>query len=288
METKWEDRCYLTMTLLSKTDVVEALRSRPTKFYVYILRKPNGVPFYVGKGCGNRVFQHEREAFISIEKNHKLNIIRKHANPANGGYLRYDIEFFESEDEAHIFEKQLIKEIGRHDLRLGPLANQTDGGEGTSNPSLESLDRRLRTLGGLSDNPSRRAANEYFNSLFGEEQASVPIKPTNQFKFNPLAPSVKSIRPTLRMAKALVASAIANDVLLTVGARIPRKLNYRGEEFGIENGCGCEMIKAGLVQTSFSSDPLSQQLILTSVGLNFLRSQFGDNKLRDFGILEPE
>jgi hypothetical protein len=30
--------------------------------YVYVLRRPNGRPFYVGKGYGDRVFQHENEA----------------------------------------------------------------------------------------------------------------------------------------------------------------------------------------------------------------------------------
>lgn len=32
------------------------------KYYVYTLARPDGTVFYVGKGCGNRVAQHEQEA----------------------------------------------------------------------------------------------------------------------------------------------------------------------------------------------------------------------------------
>ncbi len=31
-------------------------------FYVYLLMYPDGISFYVGKGTGKRVFDHEREA----------------------------------------------------------------------------------------------------------------------------------------------------------------------------------------------------------------------------------
>ena len=50
-----------------------------------------------------------------------------------------DIEIIDAidEDHAHFMEECCIQVIGRKDLKLGPLLNQTNGGEGTSNPSEE-------------------------------------------------------------------------------------------------------------------------------------------------------
>src|SRR5690242_9527661 len=48
-------------------------------FYVYILRRPDGRPFYVGKGIGDRVFAHENEARHPNDwrsNAYKLNVIR--------------------------------------------------------------------------------------------------------------------------------------------------------------------------------------------------------------------
>ena len=40
----------------------KAFLTEQSQHYVYILRRPDGRPFYVGKGYGPRVFQHENEA----------------------------------------------------------------------------------------------------------------------------------------------------------------------------------------------------------------------------------
>lgn len=57
----------------------KAFLSGQPAHYVYILRRPDGRPFYVGKGYGPRVFQHENEARHPnnrLSNAYKLNVIR--------------------------------------------------------------------------------------------------------------------------------------------------------------------------------------------------------------------
>ncbi len=111
-------------------------------YHVYVLCRPNGTPFYIGKGKNKRVFQHEREAKLSNNLSHKLNVIRK-IYQENGELLYAFAGFFENEIDAFVAERNLIQSVGRYDLGKGPLTNQSDGGEGPSNPSEESLLRRV-------------------------------------------------------------------------------------------------------------------------------------------------
>src|SRR5229473_225113 len=120
----------LTEFLMDTAAVRNAIRiCRP--FYVYVLHRPNGEPFYVGKGVADRVFDHEAEARNTLRLTHKLNVIRNLHRAGLVVHYRLDASF-EDESEALAHERFLISKIGRHDLKLGPLTNQTDGGEGTS------------------------------------------------------------------------------------------------------------------------------------------------------------
>jgi hypothetical protein len=126
-------------------------------FYVYIYLNPlkpgkysycNGniefdhEPFYVGKGQGERYLDHLGEAEDTEDQktgegnHHKRNIIRKIWRETGEDPI---IIFYEEaliELVAFHIEILLIAKIGRHDKKLGPLANLTDGGEGqTGNPN---------------------------------------------------------------------------------------------------------------------------------------------------------
>lgn len=97
--------------------------------YVYILRRPDGRPFYVGKGVGDRAFQHENEARHpnNYKSNaHKLNVIRSIWR--DGAAIRYEIDFW-GEDAQAAYEREcaLISTLGRlHEG--GPLTNRHPGG----------------------------------------------------------------------------------------------------------------------------------------------------------------
>lgn len=99
-------------------------------FYVYVLARPNGQPFYVGKGKGRRIHEHERMA-RSGHRCHKCSIIRKIWSQG-GEVQRYIVFEAENEDEALAYEQEIIALHGR-----ALLVNCTDGGEGIPNPSQE-------------------------------------------------------------------------------------------------------------------------------------------------------
>jgi len=150
------------LQFMNRDDAASRLRSNRWTYYVYVLGTSGGVPFYVGKGTRPRVFQHEAEARNTNRRTHKLNVIRKLHR--QGIPVLYALpNGFEHEADSLRAERDLIAAIGRHDLGTGPLTNQTDGGEGPSNPSEESRRRHLASLGGNAEDP--RAASSMNSSM---------------------------------------------------------------------------------------------------------------------------
>lgn len=109
------------------------------KYYAYVLldpRKPGRyeygpyrvayLPFYVGKGTGNRTDHHTR--YLERKNDFKARIIRKILAAGLQPIVRKKEGL--TETQAFSLEKKLIRIIGRHPL--GPLTNLTNGGEGAS------------------------------------------------------------------------------------------------------------------------------------------------------------
>jgi hypothetical protein len=98
-------------------------------YYIYFHINPlKNEIFYVGKGKGNRAYY----------KKDRSDFWNKISNKY--GYIVDIVEEDLNEEEA--FEREIfyIKKIGRRDLGLGPLVNQTDGGDGVI--SLITANRR--------------------------------------------------------------------------------------------------------------------------------------------------
>lgn len=252
--------------------------------YVYVLCRADGTPFYVGKGVGSRVFHHEAEARTTERLTHKLNLIRACAR--RGEPIGYCIESsFTEEADAHARERELIALFGRHDLGLGPLTNQTDGGEGVSNPSEESRERRRQNLWGeQAEDEERRAANRFFQHICAVQ--SVPVKPLSRFKPERLFANREKFAMSRRQAAALAASAIANRILLDAGACLPRLLTVNGVPMAIENGVGRDILSSQMADLAGGS-PGSENLRLTDSGFKFVKSALNKELLLGAGILLP-
>ena len=123
--------------------------NKPEKYYVYVHYRPgDDIPFYIGKGCGNR-------AWSKFGRKNPLwhNIVKK-----NGGFdTRLLLENLEKTTALRM-EAMYINAYGRRDQGKGPLANLTDGGEGGSGckQSAETIAKRVSKLKGQKRNQEFR------------------------------------------------------------------------------------------------------------------------------------
>jgi hypothetical protein len=124
------------------------------KFYVYeLVDSRDHLPFYVGKGTGNRVNKHENNARNGIDT-----VCCKHIRNIweNGGQVEHSIIFkTDNEADAYSKEKERIEEIG-----IGNLVNIVRGGGATLSPEVaKSIAERIsRALTGkhLSEESRRK------------------------------------------------------------------------------------------------------------------------------------
>lgn len=104
-------------------------REQPTvrSFYVYVLFDWSGVPRYIGKGKGDRLFKHFKE--IGTTNWRKREFIDKTRHTL-GEIPHVKIRENLTEKEAFEVESSLITALGRLETGTGPLTNMTDGGDG--------------------------------------------------------------------------------------------------------------------------------------------------------------
>ena len=258
-------------------------------YYVYILRRPDGQPFYVGKGINDRVFSHENEARHpnSPKSNiYKLNVIRSIWKTVR--QIKYEIDFLtQNEDAAYSREAELIAKFKRlHEG--GPLTNLAAGGGSTGSPAPISLEKHSATLGGIpDDNPERATLNRFVLAI--ASMGSVVVKPVGQFHPRPTQryPS-KSMSPTLRQAVALAASATANGVSINGQCVIPRKMGFEGVDGLVENGVSCDILTSGLATVIGAPEAEDERFSLSASQSRTVAGLIGYKKCINLGILSDD
>jgi hypothetical protein len=152
-----------------------------TDFYVYVLFRENGIPFYIGKGRRNRWIMHEWEASHG-RKGHRFNIIRKMQAK---GFSIPKVKLHEGllEDVANAYEIALIAAIGR--MPVGPLVNLTAGGEGASGIPMKPHVRAMLSARQKGKSPSPEIRSRISASLKGRPLASSTRAAMSETRKNP-------------------------------------------------------------------------------------------------------
>jgi len=259
------------------------------RYYVYVLCRPDGRPFYVGKGIGRRALEHELEALrahpIGESNPFKCNVIRKIV--AAGGQILYRIDsHFSDDNEAACLEREseLIQTLRRlHEG--GSLTNLAGGLGAASGAAPFSLERHAATLSGEPEgNPKRATLNRFLLSIGPVE--SVPIKPIDQIqRILPSTPHPISCSPSLRCAYALVAMASASGQALVEGVMLPRRFVYQGVEAIVENGVCRDILKAEMAQLVGATDPRDERFRLDAQHVGTLVRLIGREPLTNRGLI---
>lgn len=96
-------------------------------------------PFYIGKGTGDRI----TTSLLDRESPFKVNKIQK-IKRMGGEIIK--LKLFENLENFEALKKEIeiINKIGRRDLGMGPLVNQTDGGDGRlTSPHSDETKRKI-------------------------------------------------------------------------------------------------------------------------------------------------
>ena len=88
----------------------------PYRFYTYAYLREDRTPYYIGKGCGKRIYESKGKS------------CRKPKDKSRIIFLKQNL----TEEEAFKHEIYMIDVFGRKDLGTGILHNRTNGGEGSS------------------------------------------------------------------------------------------------------------------------------------------------------------
>ena len=131
-------------------------------YYVYIVFRPNGAPCYVGKGSGDRCFDH-------LNKSHNK-YLRRIAAKAGGDLPIVKVVSGVTEDAAFFAERAFIAALGKVSDG-GLLVNLTDGGDGVAGHRRTGAQRLKMSEARKGRRVSPEAAAKVSASLIGRPKS---------------------------------------------------------------------------------------------------------------------
>lgn len=128
------------------------------RHYVYLHRKASdGTPFYVGKGAHRR--RDKIQTFERASADHSRNRAWRNTVAKHGLVIEI-VASCKDDVTAQALERQLISDIGRRQLKRGPLVNLTDGGDGHAGIIASTELRRKRSI-----NASAPRSDEWVSAI---------------------------------------------------------------------------------------------------------------------------
>jgi len=126
-------------------------------YYTYAYLREDGTPYYIGKGCGERIKQKSSRNCSKPKDKTRIIFLKKNL----------------TEEEAFRHEIYMIAVFGRKDLGTGILRNLTDGGEGSSGAirSSELREKISKSMKGrtLSDEHRKKLSESLKGKKVSEE-----------------------------------------------------------------------------------------------------------------------
>lgn len=118
----------ISITIYSKNNL-------PNGFYTYAYLNQNDMPYYIGKGEGDRAWAHKIKERVQTPTDDKVVILEQNL----------------TEIGAFALERRYIAWFGRKDLGHGLLENKTNGGEGSSGiiQTPDSRSKKSKALKGI-------------------------------------------------------------------------------------------------------------------------------------------
>lgn len=273
--------------------------------YTYLLLRPMGEPFYVGKGTGLRALHHRLEALrdspAPVSNPFKCNTIRRIVEAGGDIGYRIDRVFPRAAEMDCLLREEALIALYRRRCDGGILTNLAAGLGSLSGVDPFSRERHAATLSGVSaERPERTALNLFLQALGGVD--SVPVKPLSEYRsrLTPGYPSPKNLKTlSRRNGLTLAASALASGLVLRPGVIIPRAFDYHPDDQDwpldsppparvravIENGALSDILRLGLADLVAAARPEQERLMLSAAQIARVCDVLGEETLRGWGLL---
>ncbi|MFI3268631.1 MAG: excinuclease ABC [Rikenellaceae bacterium] len=110
-------------------------------FYVYALVDPRyNKVFYIGKGKGNRAFEHSKAAIKTNVKSDKLDLIREIINEGECVKILIIKHGIKNEDEAYLVESVLIDVFNYKDFNISSSLTNIASGHGQNQYGIKTVE----------------------------------------------------------------------------------------------------------------------------------------------------